>query len=372
MRDRQPLSARILLVGLAILVVTGAQLLNVSASSAAQATLFTVYVSPTGSDGNDGRTPESAVATLNGAQAVLSAAGPQSDVEVRIAKGTYVADSAPARWRFYVPGHSISFMPAAYRAGHATPWSERPVFHGPDTPAWWFQANLPTGATGGDTNLRFFDLIVEHYTAGGMTIAGPTVTNADGITVLASAGLNHNVISGMVFRDGGSLHVPAASGFAGLDLVDSSDNMIVGNRFVRLQNAGNDGNMHGVYLAHDSSHNVVSGNTFTDISNDPMRVRNDSDGNDVHGNVFLRAGRDGFFTDWFCDVTCVAQNPGHGRECASHGNLFHNNELIAGRNGTPIPTIAFFVGDNNYPGEQGCDNDGQLRIDAWDNHGPAA
>lgn len=336
---------------------------------AAAADTFTVYLSPTGSDSDDGRSPGSALATLDGAQAALVAAAPHTDVEVRIAAGTYVATAASRRWRFFVPGHSVSFLPAAYRPGRPTPLAERPVFHGPDTPAWWLQVNLPDGGQGGDTNLRFHDLVVEHYTAGGMTIAGPTTTNADGITVPAGAGPNHNVVSGMIFRDGGSAHVPAHYGWGGLDFVNTSDNLIVGNQFVRLENAGADaGLMHGVYLAHGSSHNVVAGNRFVDISDDPVRVRNDSDGNDVAGNVFVRAGSLGYFTDWFCDIQCVNANPGHARECASHGNLFHDNVLVSGHAGTPIPAYGFFVGDNSYPGESGCDNDGQPRVRAWANH----
>ena len=352
-------------------LVVGAGTLLGPATAAHAAGVFTVYVSPNGADGNDGRTPATAVATLDGAQVVLTAAKPTSDVEVRIAKGTYVAKTASARWKFFVAGHSVSFMPAAYRPGRPTPMGQRPVFHGPDTPAWWMQVNLPDGSPGGDTNLRFLDLVVEHYTAGGMTIAGPTTTNEYGIAVPASAGLNHNLVSGMIFRDGGSVHVPSHYGWGALDFVNSSDNLIVGNQFVRLENAGADaGLMHGVYLAHYSSRNIVSGNLFDGITDDPMRVRNDSDDNQVFGNVFKRGGSLGYFTDWFCDTTCVAQNPGHTRECASHGNTFHHNELISGYAGAPIPAIGFFVGDNNYPGEEGCDNDGQLRIHEWGNHGP--
>jgi hypothetical protein len=340
--------------------------------AAAAPAVFTLYLSPAGSDANSGRSPASPLATLNGAQAALVAAAPSSDVEVRIAAGTYVASAAPARWRFYVPSHSVSFLPATYRPGRPTPLAQRPVFHGPDTPAWWFQANLPDGSPGGDTNLRFFDLVVEHYSAGGMTIAGPTTVNEYGVAVPASAGLNHNVVSGMTFRDGGSLHVPSHYGWGALDFVNSSDNLIVGNRFERLENAGDDGLMHGVYLAHDSSRNIVTGNRFVDISNDPVRVRNDSDDNQVYRNVFVRAGADGFLTDWFCDATCVAANPGHTRECASHGNVLHDNELVSGYTGARIPAWHLFVGGNDYPGEAGCDNGGQPRVDAWSNHGPSA
>ena len=351
------------------MLALGAGVLVGPAPAAHASGAFTVYLSPNGSDTNDGRSPKSPLATLDGAQAVLTAANPQSDVEVRIAKGTYVAAGPPQRWRFYVAGHSISFLPETYRAGKPTPMSQRPVFHGPDTPAWWFQAALPAGHPGGDTNLRFLDLVVEHYTAGGMTIAGATTTNEYGITVPASNGLNHNVVSGMVFRDGGSVHVPSHYGWGGLDFVNSSDNLIVGNHFIRLENAGADaGLMHGVYLAHYSSRNTVAGNVFTDITDDAVRVRNDSNDNQVYANYFARTGSVGYFSDWFCDATCAAANPGHARECASHGNVFHHNQLTSGYAGGQIPVYGFFVGDNNYPGEEGCDNAGQPRFRAWSNH----
>src|SRR5262245_51868074 len=142
----------------AALAVGGSLVLAPTPPAAAADTPFTVYLSPTGSDSNDGRTPTSALATLDGAQAALVAAAPQTDAGIRIAAGTYVATAASHRWRFYVPGHSVSFLPATYRPDRPTPLAKRPVFHGPDTPAWWMQVNLPNGDQGGDTNLRFHDL----------------------------------------------------------------------------------------------------------------------------------------------------------------------------------------------------------------------
>ena len=351
------------------LLLTGALLTGFTTASAAD--IFTLYLSPTGSDSNNGLSPQSPLKTLDGAQSVLVAANPNMDVEVRIAAGTYVATAAPKRWEFYIPGHSISFMPATYQYGVKTAWAQEPIFHGPDTAAWWFQAELPAGDPGGDTNLHFYDLVVEHYSAGGMNIAGPMTTNSNGIAVPASAGLNHNVINGLLFRDGGSVAVPAHYGWGGLDFTNSSNNTIINSQFRRLENSGShSGQMHGVYLAHFSSNNEVYNNVFQDISSDPVRVRNQSNFNSVHDNTFQRTGSLGYFSDWFCDTGCVADNPGHTRECASHANDFANNVLDRGYNGGSISTFAYYQGGSTYAGGTGCSLDGYPRLSTRGNHAP--
>lgn len=98
-----------------------------------------------------------------------------------------------------------------------------------------------------------------------------------------------------------------------------------------------------------------------------MRTRNDSNDNDIHGNTFERAGTVAYYSEWFCDYSCVDDNPGHARECASHGNRFHENDTISGYDGADLSTWALTPPDNAYPGGTGCDNAGQQRIRTWGN-----
>ncbi len=74
---------------------------------------LTIYLAPAnkgGSDSHTGLTTASPILTLTRAQQVLAQKKPNTDVQVRIDEGTYVAGETD--WTFYIPGHTISFMPA--------------------------------------------------------------------------------------------------------------------------------------------------------------------------------------------------------------------------------------------------------------------
>lgn len=338
-----------------------------SAAPARAAEVFVVYLSPTGSDGADGRTPATAVRSLVRAEEILRAAAPQTDVEVRIAQGTYVAPRT--YWRYYVPGHTISFMPIDYEYGDgAADIAGRPVFRSDGTAGFWFSARLPSGHSGGDTNLRFYYLQVERYSSGGLEFNGGTVTDSNGVRRPATAGVNRNTVFGMVFRELGTRYNSASTGYGGIDAVNSSDNLIENNHFLYNENAGSDASLiHGVYLAHHSSRNVVRNNRFLRITGDPMRTRNDSNNNDIYGNTFERTGRYAYYSEWFCDTACQASNPGNPRECASHGNVFHDNDTISGYAGGAVSLWELTPAGLDYAGGTGCTNDGQPRLRTYGN-----
>jgi hypothetical protein len=273
----------------------------------------------------------------------------------------YVAP--PTNWQFYVPGHTISFMPVDYEYGDgADGIAGRPLFRSNGTGGYWFAARLADENPGGDTNLRFYYLQVERYSQGGIMLSGGTQTNAQGVTVPSNAGMNHNTVFGMMFQNLGSKYA-SGSAYGGITAINSSDNRIQNNHLLHLENTGSaSGQVHGVYLAHWSKRNVITGNRFLYITGEPMRTRNDSNDNDIYGNSFERTGTASFYSEWFCDASCVADNPGHGRECASHGNFFHDNTTISGYNGSHISWWGLQPADNNYAGGAGCDNEGQPRI----------
>jgi hypothetical protein len=125
--------------------------------------------------------------------------------------------------------------------------------------------------------------------------------------VPSTAGANHNTVFGMQFQYLGSKWSSAEFAYGG------------------------------VYLAHGSSRNSVTGNQFAYITGVAMRTRNQSDANDITGNTFTRAGVTAFYSEWFCDSSCVADNPGHPRECSSHGNAFHDNDTVSGYDGPTCP-----------------------------------
>lgn len=300
---------------------------------------FRVYMSPTGSDADDGATPSTAVQTLDRAEEVIAAKDPDADVEVRIAPGTYTAE--PTRWNTYVDGHTISFVPESYD-GSGKP--ERPVFESDGSDGYWFWAELPAGHGGGDTNLEFQYLEVRGYSTGGLAIVGPTHIEGD-YRVPDGAGMNGNTVYGMKFTHVGSKYNDGSTGYGGLVMWNSNHNVVRNNHFLHNENLEHEHNLiHGVYLSHGSSHNVIEDNKFDRITGHPMNVRNSSNFNTIRDNVFERTGYPGggYFSDWSCGKECVEKHPGHPREKPSHGNEFIHNTLKSSYDGGHLPAFTFY------------------------------
>jgi hypothetical protein len=329
---------------------------------------FQVFLDPAGSDTNSGLSP-TPMKTLARAQDVLRAAQPHSDVEIRIKQGTYTAPTTT--WTFVVPGHTVNFMPIDYKYNDGIgDIAGRPVFRSDGAAGYWLKARMPDNLPqGGDGGMRFYYLRVERYSMGGIALAGRVHTDTNGLRVPADAGFNHNKVFGMELVDLGSKWAASGYGYGGVDLVNSSGNLIQNNHFVREENTGGQAALlHGVYIAHHSNDNVVRNNQFAYVSGDPVRARNDSDHNDVFGNVFERTGQKAQYSDWFCDTStqCVSP-PDHPRECASHGNLFHENNNVSGYDGGTTSNWAMIVGDLNYSGAAPCTNNGEARVRTWGN-----
>lgn len=341
-------------------------LLN-GANQAEPVDAFQVFLDPAGSDTNSGLVASAPVKTLARAQAVLTAAAPETDVEVRIKQGTYTAPTTT--WTFIVPGHTVNFMPIDYEYGDGVDdIAGRPVFRSNGTAGYWLRGRMPdTMPEGGDGGLRFYYLRVERYSEGGIALAGRYQT-VGGLRVPADAGFNHNKIFGMELVDIGSTWSSAGYAYGGVDLVNSSGNLIQNNHFVHLENSGGQAALlHGVYIAHHSNDNVIVSNQFAYVSGDPVRARNDSNHNDIYGNVFERTGQKGQFSDWFCDTSTGCVDSTHPRECASQGNLFHENNNISGYDGASLSNWAMIVGNLTYSGATPCTNDGEQRVRTWGN-----
>ena len=321
-----------------------------------------VYVDPRGSDGNDGTAPDRAVRTLMAAQRIIATARPNTDVEVRVQHGIYVA--APVQWKTYVPGHTITFLPIDYRFGDGGAGiSTRPIFRGDGRNGFWLRA-IQQPAT---ARLRFYALQVEGYSAGAIAFDGGPTSGTQQTTVPPSAASNGNTIYGMAFRRLGSKHIRSGVGYGAIDLINSSNNIIQNNSFEYLENLGgsNQENLiHGVYLSHHSNNNLIRENRFYQISGDPIRTRDESNENKVFDNTFTRTGAGAYFSDWFSAGDHAKKN-GSRVECASRGNVFYNNRLNSGYRGridvvwtSPLsPTYA----------NSGCVNDGNARVRAWSN-----
>jgi hypothetical protein len=273
---------------------------------------------------------------------------PTTDVEVRIAQGTYVAGQTT--WTTFLDGHMITFLPVDYVIGGPAP--TRPVFRSDGSDSWWLRAQLSSTDPGRTTGLRFYYLRVEKYHEGGLMINGRYET-VNGHRVPGSTGANGNTIYGMYFYQLGSKYTTLAGyGFAALDLVNSSDNLIRNSHFINVENEDPYGNyIHGVYLAHGSSNNQITGNRFQVVSGDAVRIRNRSSDNEITGNTMDRVARTAYVVDWFCDGDCVTStNP---QECAGQGNKFHGNDLVSGYLGSSHPASLLVPTGQRHTGP-GC------------------
>lgn len=296
---------------------------------------FQIFVATDGRDTDPG-TRARPIATLERAHALLMAARPDRDVEIRIAPGVYVGQAVV--WRYVDPAHTTRFLPRDW-TGSGTP--TRPVFDG-DGARMLFYLNRTSARSGVRTNLEFHWLHLRDYVVSGITFA----SNRDDPAGFSS----HNRVEDCVFEDIGNVGGEPDAGLGGVVLSNTRDSHVLRNTFRRLVNApGDAGLIHGVYLTHNATGNDVSHNTFRTVSGDPIRVRDASHFNTFHHNTFRNAGEAAVFGDWYCHgrPDCVR------RECPSFGNSLRYSDLgCTGHGGATVPLFYFHHGRACVP--SGC------------------
>lgn len=315
----------------------------------------TIYLAPAskgGKDSNSGLTSSKPILTLAHAQQVLRKLNPTGNVTVRIKQGTYTASGIT--WSFYVPGHTISFMPANYHGGGRPPGGD-PVFLDPTSKGvhigqTWFTAILPASPSslhnGGNTGLRFYYLAIEDYTQG-ISFNGQAGHSWHNKTfyIRPSAGLNDNSVSGMTFEHVGDLYAPGQTGYGVVLFTDSSHDTIANNTFDDIYNSGDQDELHGLYITHFSSSNTVDRNLFENTNGEPVKVRDRSNDNDIYDNTFKATGGVAAYLDDFCNQQCVnTASPKKYRECASYGNRFADNTIETGPTWDLIPPGQTYAG----------------------------
>jgi hypothetical protein len=339
-------------------IVGGGPVLTAGAAGAAVAARpgnVTIYLAPAsqgGKDSNTGLTSSSPILTLAHAQQVLTKLNPAGNVTIRIKQGTYVASAIT--WSFYVPGHTVSFMPANYTGGGRPPGGD-PVFadptaNGTHVGQTWFTAILPPAPSplhnGGNTGLRFYYLDIEDYTQG-ISFNGQAGHSWHNQTfyVQPSAGVNGNDVSGMTFNDIGDSFAPSQTGYGVILFTDSSDDDISNNTFDDIYNSGDTDQLHALYITHFSSSNTVDKNLFENTNGEAVKVRDRSNFNDIFSNTFKATGGVAAYLDDFCDQQCVnGASPKKYRECASYGNRFADNTIETGAWWDLIPPGETYAG----------------------------
>ena len=350
---------RSMLVSLAVAVIAGggcsAAWAVTQAGAAARPGNVTIYLAPAAKGGKDthtGLTSSSPILTLAHAQQVLKGLNPTGNVTVRITQGTYVASAVT--WSFYVPGHTVSFMPVNYSGG-GRPAGGDPVFADPVSKGkhigqTWFTAVLPPSPStlhnGGNTGLRFYYLTVEDYTQG-ISFNGQAGHSWHNSTfyVQPSAGVNDNDVSGMTFLDIGDRYAPGQTGYGVILFTDSSHDTISNNTFNDIYNTGDTDQLHPLYITHFSSSSTIDKNLFEHTNGEAVKVRDRSNNNNIFSNTFNATGGVSAYLDDFCDQQCVnGASPKKYRECASYGNRFADNTIDTGPEWDLIPAGETYTG----------------------------
>lgn len=286
---------------------------------------FVIYLSPNGSNNNNGLSKNKSVKSLSKAQEILKATKPQKDVEIRIAKGTYYDSNI--EWTYHNPNYFVSFLPEGYSIGSSFAATSMPIFDGKHTENWFMKVEV---ADGKKTNLRFYYLKIQNY-INGIQLHGDrsNPSNWNG----------YNTFDGIIFENIGTYWKPTdLTAYGAIDTVNSRKNIIKNCTFKSiLASAPKNGLLHSIYLAHYSSNNTITNNSFTDSSGPIVNMRDASNDNEITNNVFGGAIPQTVFSQWYCDHTkrtdCTKFKPGKVvGECPSWNNILRNNKMESDTN----------------------------------------
>lgn len=288
-----------------------------------------VYVSPSGNDAGKGASETDAVATIQRA-VKLAEAAPAGTTLARIVlkPGTYKAQSFETRG-------SRENVPILITSGSGG----RAVFTGDGQGGTWMTLR-PRG--GNPSNIRIQGIDITMYETA--------------ITVDGNRNKPELWAGGMEIRDnrftdiGDIAREGAPPSTAAVRLVNSDNNIISGNRFVRIKNNKLCGLLHALYIAHGSTNNLIENNVFEDSCGDAVRFRDGSSDNIVRNNSFTDAWSRSPVSDWFCNPAQRSNCTKEEGECPSFNNLVENNKIIA-RNS---PAAVAFMPYGGKP-PAGCD-----------------
>ncbi|WP_444909956.1 hypothetical protein [Microbulbifer sp. TRSA005] len=282
---------------------------------------FKIYISPLGSDFNEGLTNSYPIKTLSRAQDVLELYKPNQPVEIHINQGTYFSQSVV--WT-YTNGHSITFTPINFT-------KDRPVFDGGGNVDTWFTLRKSNSSA---SNLKFRYIKVQNY---------HTAMSFEGNRSHVSNWNSENELYGMYFYRIGGKYTGFGNSTAAVRFVNSRNNSIANTHFVDiLNNPAGASAIHAIYFAHYSSNNEVLSNRFLRINGDPIKVRDESNYNYIADNRFYSSGRVAFYQGWYCNADVRGWNLDDSNsdgctkpsgECPSIGNEFRNNDLYGGYDG---------------------------------------
>lgn len=287
---------------------------------------FVIFLDPRGSDSFDGLSGETPVTSLQEAIRIAELVADKDVSRIRIAvvSGEFQGQAAKASGN--IAGLEIAVIPADAN-------QPRPRFNGDRHGGTWLDIR---SATGKRTNYRISGLEITNY---------ETAINFSGDRDHRERSNGGNEIRNNVFVNIGQIaRAGARPSTAVIRLVNSDDNVIAENRFIHIVNLEQCAHLHSIYVAHDSTGNVIEDNVFEESCGDAVRFRDGSHSNLVRGNTFTDAWAKAPVSDWYCDrerrADCTKTTP----ECPSMNNVLDNNRVVT-RKLKPPPSFLTFGED---------------------------
>ena len=293
-------------VALVLIGLNAWQLAHADASAAR------VFMSPGGSDEEDGRAAASAVQSWGRALeiAVAAAGAGAKSISIEVGEGTYKGRGA-----------SIAGLPADTRIViRPHPPGSKVVFDGGRKGGAWL---LVRPSAGGGISIR--DLVITNY------VTAISLAGSRGSPDEPAQPVEGVEITGNHFTHIGQIAFPRGKpSTAVLRLVNADKTRIVGNRFFDTGNVKSCELLHAIYVAHDSTENLIESNHFEKSCGDSIRIRDRSNHNVIRGNTFVDAWAAAPVSDWFCNNSLRKLCANHRTECPSVGNVLAGNKVVAG------------------------------------------
>jgi len=281
-----------------------------SISGGVSAARLDIYLAPTGNDNNDGLSAIKPLASLQRALDTAEKTLIDSVTEVRIlvAEGVYLKQTSATKG---LPGgRELQIRPLSSD-------SPRPQFNGGGDGGTWLSLR---SAAGRPSKIGVYGLEITNY---------QTAISLNGNRDDTGKWNGENVIRNNVFNNIGQIaRIDGRPSTAAIRLVNSDRNTILRNKFINIRNRERCALLHAIYVAHDSTDNVIEENTFEDGCGDAIRFRDASHRNIVRGNRFVDAWDKAPVSDWYCESEKRNDCTKLAGECPSINNVLENNQVV--------------------------------------------
>jgi len=326
-----------------------------------------IYLAPNGDDARSGLTRDQALRSLDRVQQLLKSGAVAIDgtrLTIKFLPGTYVGIGVI--WDYVAPGKQIVLEPET-----AAPAGSYPVV---------------LDGTGGQAD-QFFLLRITTTSSEpvntGVVLRGLKITNyCEGVSLgdwKSRSTITGNLIENNWFDRIGSKYetpkkqadgrmLPEGNCVAGVRVRQASGNVVRKNKFTKIENlpvgetvSGKYGPtlLHALYVSNGATDNRFEGNSFSEFTGSPVRIRAQSNDNHVVDNTFespvygKQQMRKGYkikaVSQWYCNTgteACRNKAEDGATECPSTGTEIVGNrvrgdmELYADESQSKEPTCA--------------------------------